>query len=65
MPKSKPDRDDSRGQLDGEGGPQDGPIGGKDGHQDQGGDLTETAGAGGQRAPGGSTRDSEKENRHA
>ena len=65
MPKSKPDRDDSRGQLDGEGGPQDGPIGGTDGHQDQGGDLTETAGAGGQRAPGGSTRDSEKENRHA
>jgi hypothetical protein len=37
----------------------------KTGHQDQGGDLTETAGAGGQRAPGGSTRDSEKENRHA
>ena len=65
MPKLTPDRDDSRGQLDGNGGPQDGPIGSGDKHQDQGGEVTETAGAGGQRTPGGSTRDSDKEDRHA
>jgi hypothetical protein len=64
MPKRTPDRDDSRGNLDGQGGPQDGPIGNPDQHQHQGGDLTETAGAGGQRSPGGSSRDSEKESRH-
>jgi hypothetical protein len=64
MPKMKPDRDDSRGQLDGEGGPQDGPIGVKDQQQDQGGDATETAGAGTQRHPGGSSRDSTKETAH-
>ncbi len=64
MPKMKPDRDDSRGHLDGAGGPQDGPIGGGDQRQEQAGDLTETAGAGGQRSSGGSSRDSEKESAH-
>ena len=64
MPKMKPDRDDSRGNLDDAGGPQDGPIGGGDRHQDQGGDPTETAGAGAQRHPGGSSRDSVEDSAH-
>jgi hypothetical protein len=64
MPKMKPDRDDSRGHLDGEGGPQDGSIGNKDEQQAQGGDAAETAGAGAQRTPGGSSRDSTKEQAH-
>lgn len=64
MPKMKPDRDDSRGQLDGAGGPQDVPIGTPDEQQAQGGDVTETQGAGGQRTPGGSSRDSEKDAAH-
>lgn len=64
MPKMKPDRDDSRGQLAGNGGPQDGPIGGGDEHQQQDGDILETGGVGqgelgqgSQRHPGGSSRD--------
>jgi hypothetical protein len=60
MPKMTPDRDDARGQLAGNGGPQDGPIGKKDDrHQNQGDDALETAAGGqdSQRHPGGSSRD--------
>jgi hypothetical protein len=62
MPKMKPDRDDSQGNMAGEGGPQDGPINGGDRHQrqDKGIDAGDTDGAGSQRHPGGSSRDSEK-----
>ncbi len=65
MPKMKPDRDDSRGGL-GAGGPQDGPVDTDENNarRDRGGDLLETGGAGhgelgqgGQRHPGGSSRD--------
>ena len=60
MPKMTPDRDDARGQLAGNGGPQDGPIGrNSDQHQQQGDDALETAadGQNAQRHPGGSSRD--------
>lgn len=61
MPKLTPDRDDGRGQLAGNGGPQDGVIGHKDANQQQGDDALEGAevGAGAQRAPGGSSRDTQ------
>ena len=63
MPKMTPDRDDSRGSLAGEGGPQDGPIGGDDRRQqqDQGGGATasDKGGQDAQRHPGGSSRESE------
>jgi hypothetical protein len=60
MPKMTPDRDDARGHLAGNGGPQDGSIGeGSDKHQQQGDDQLETAAGGqdSQRHPGGSSRD--------
>lgn len=65
MPKIKPDRDDARGLLAGNGGPQDGPIGDAgDRRQQQDGDELDAAGiggggtgVGGQRHPGGSSRD--------
>jgi hypothetical protein len=70
MPKTTPDRDDSRGNLAGEGGPQDGPIGNREGpvgdgdaHQQRDRvDTTpsDTGGQDAQRHPGGSSRDSEK-----
>ena len=62
MPKMTPDRDDSRGSLAGEGGPQDGPIGGDDRHQQKDradATATDTGGQDAQRHPGGSSRDSE------
>ena len=52
MPKQAPDRDDGRGNLARQGGPQDGPIGGS-GDADRGGQ-----GEGGPRHAGGSSRDS-------
>jgi hypothetical protein len=60
MPKMTPDRDDARGQLAGNGGPQDGPICEKnDQHQQQEPDALEAAAGGqdSQRHPGGSSRD--------
>ena len=63
------ERNDARGGL-GAGGPQDGPIGGKDDdrHVQKDGDVEATGGMGagelgqgGQRHPGGSSRDSEKQ----
>ena len=56
MPKHTPDRDDSRGGL-GAGGSQDGPVGSSK-QRPSGGD---SGGEGGQRHPGGSSRDSEKQ----
>ncbi len=65
MPKMKPDRDDSRGGL-GAAGPQDGPIDAdaNEARHNQKGDLLDTGGMGqgeigqgGQRHPGGSSRD--------
>ena len=63
MPKMKPDWDDSRGGL-GLGGPQDGDIGGDDRRQQQQGEPGQTGGVGqgdggqgGERHPGGSSRD--------
>ena len=56
------ERDDSRGGI-GVGGAQDGPIGGGDAHQRQDdgtNDAGEAGGAGTQRHPSGSSRDSEK-----
>ena len=57
------ERDDSRGGI-GLGGPQAGPIGGDDRRQQKGETAqdtpADTAGAGSQRHPGGSSRDSEK-----
>ncbi len=61
------ERDDGRGGI-GLGGPQDGPIGGNDRHQQQddarveatGGTGAGELGQGQQRHPGGSSRDSEK-----
>ena len=67
MPKMTPDRDDSRGQMAGEGGPQRNQIGRDAGNEEQEGDVIETGGMGQgelgqgmQRHPGGSSRDSEK-----
>ncbi len=51
------ERDDKAGGL-GVGGPQSGPIGGGDQHQ-QDGDEASAGGEGSQRHPGGSSRDSE------
>jgi hypothetical protein len=63
MPKRTPDRDDSRGGL-GSGGPQDGPIGGGDGHQrrdiEAGGIHGGVEGQGGQRHENGSSRDTDR-----
>jgi hypothetical protein len=54
------ERDDSRGGI-GLGGPQDGPTGGDDRHQQQDGESGSGGdGRGAQRHPGGSSRDSEK-----
>ena len=53
MPKQTPDRDDSRGGL-GAGGPQDGPVGSSK-ERPSGSDSD---GEGGERHPGGSSRDS-------
>ncbi|HEX8401262.1 MAG TPA: hypothetical protein VF628_06105 [Allosphingosinicella sp.] len=64
MPKMKPDRDDGRGQLDGAGGAQEGPIGTPEEQQAQRGNVSETSGAGGQRSPGGSSRDSQEGSNH-
>jgi hypothetical protein len=70
MPKMKPDRDDRRGSMAGQGGPQDGPIGNaSDPHQQQGDTSPERTGAigggeqgeGGQRHPGGSSSPSKIE----
>ncbi len=70
MPKMKPDRDDRRGLMTDQGGPQDGPVDRDENierHQQDEGALLETGGVGGgelgqggQRHPGGSSRDSEK-----
>ena len=54
MPKSKPDRDDARGNMAGQGGPQDGKV--EQGEAPARGPL----GTGGQRHEGGSSRDSQK-----
>ena len=59
MPKMKPDRDDARGGLGGNGGPQDGPIATErdETEKQQGGNEGGGRGEGGQRHPGGSSRD--------
>lgn len=59
MPKMKPDRDDARGGLAGNGGPQDGPIGTErdDRSKRNAGGETGIPGEGGQRHSGGSSRD--------
>jgi hypothetical protein len=60
---NKPSERENNGRLD-EGGPQDGPIGGRDDKRQQsGGDAIEAGagGEGGQRHAGGSSRDSENQ----
>ena len=54
MPKRTPDRDDSRGNLGGQGGPQDGRV------DTAGGGSSGSRGEGGQRHDGGSSRDSRR-----
>ena len=71
MPKRTPDLDDARGNMAGQGGPQDGPIDRDENdrrHQQHDGDLLETGGVGGgelgqggQRHAGGSSRDGGKQ----
>jgi hypothetical protein len=63
MPKLTPDRDDRQGNLAGQGGPQDGPIGGDDRNQqqEQGVGPGDTQGEGTQRHPGGSSRDTDQQ----
>ena len=60
MPRMKPDRDDRQGNMAGQGGPQDGPIGstGRHQQQDQGGGGQ---GEGAQRHPGGGSRDRQQQ----
>lgn len=62
MPKMKPDRDDRRGNMAGQGGPQRGAIGSASDERQQRDDAGlagAEAGAGAQRNPGGSSRDTE------
>ena len=64
MPKMTPDRDDRQGNMAGQGGPQDGPIGNPDRRQqqDQGSATpSDTGGAGSQRHRGGSSRDAQQQ----